>query len=553
MDDIRSLLEAGNRYLSGKLFPGPSMLICASLQKQYCPPIDASLFSAIVSDYDLLNTDSIEDLRSTLEILKESALAEESAAFDPSGSSGIRDDQSSHGSSDRAQSWHGDIGSSTTEDTEITGIASTLDLVDLSSYEREVEDTEPSSGQYEASYESLSRGEKLILLKEIFPGAKDFNISYTFKKTGYNFGKTVEELLSQAFLDGEGHQKKGVEAFTEPTISGRGRRKNKKQKRLLRRTSSTPGTTEDQSPYNPSPLSRWDRGKEDVNFIAQRTFLSPKIIASTYHKNGASLPSTIAALCASTDPQILINPYLSDVAPSILEAHAAELSVDFQRLPYPQLQALINLTHPSTASAHELARALTSQISSSTVILPQYLPRHPSPPNSTFSASSSNFPLPLPSSSAAALATTRSHALDQASSAYRMSKSKLLMGGAASYYSSVGRDASASLRRHEAAEADALVTAQSRVGEVDLHGANVKDAVNIARNRVETWWEREGREWARQGKVMGGGLRIITGVGRHSEGGRGKLGPAVGKMLLNEGWKVEVGEGVIEVVGRQRR
>lgn len=127
------------------------------------------------------------------------------------------------------------------------------------------------------------------------------------------------------------------------------------------------------------------------------------------------------------------------------------------------------------------------------------------------------------------------------------------MGGAASYYSSVGRDASASLRRHEAAAADALVTIQSKPGEVDLHGVTVKDAVSIARARVENWWEQQGREWARQGKVMGGGLRVITGAGRHSEGGRGRLGPAVGGMLVREGWKVEVGNGVVEVVGRARK
>ncbi|KAK4692389.1 hypothetical protein P7C71_g4804, partial [Lecanoromycetidae sp. Uapishka_2] len=410
-------------------------------------------------------------------------------------------------------------------------------------------------GEHEAQLENLSAEEKLNLLKEMFPAAKDFDIKCAFKRTCNNYGKTVEELLSQAFLEVEGHRKIGVEAFTEPVITGRGRKTRKKQKRLLRRTSSTPGSPDDSASYSPSPLSRWDRGKEDIDFIAQRTFLSPKTITSIYHQNGASLPSTIAALCSSTDPETLVNPYLSDTSSSILEAHAAELSLDFQRLPYQQLKALINLTHPSTASAHELARALASQASSNPAaeIIPHYLPRPKSPIDSTLTSSSSNALSPLSSANAASLATLRSHAFNQASSAYRISKSKPLMGGAASYHNSVGRDASASLRRHEAAEADALVTKQSRPGEIDLHGVNVKDAIEIARTRVECWWETQGREWARQGKAMGSGLRVITGVGRHSEAGRGKLGPAVGKMLHSEGWKVEVGEGVIEVVGRQRR
>lgn len=128
------------------------------------------------------------------------------------------------------------------------------------------------------------------------------------------------------------------------------------------------------------------------------------------------------------------------------------------------------------------------------------------------------------------------------------------MGAAASHYSSVGRAAAAALRQDEAARADAQVSSQSRPGEVDLHGLNVRDAVRVSRDRVEAWWEGEGREWARAGKVMNdGGLRIVTGLGRHSAGGRAVLGPAVGKMLNEEGWRVQVGNGVVTVVGRARR
>ena len=95
---------------------------------------------------------------------------------------------------------------------------------------------------------------------------------------------------------------------------------------------------------------------------------------------------------------------------------------------------------------------------------------------------------------------------------------------------------------------------QSSGSECDLHGVSVKDGVRIARDRVEAWWEGGGREWARAGKVQGGGgYRVVTGVGRHSEGGKGRLGPAVGGMLVREGWKVEVGEGVLVVRGRVRR
>ena len=83
----------------------------------------------------------------------------------------------------------------------------------------------------------------------------------------------------------------------------------------------------------------------------------------------------------------------------------------------------------------------------------------------------------------------------------------------------------------------------------------VADAVRISSARVRQWWDGEGiGERARQGKVLGGGrFRVVTGRGVHSVGGRGRLGPAVAKRLVAEGWRVEVGEGVVEVLGRVRR
>ena len=512
------------------------------------------MLSAIALDYDLSSTDSVNELRATLDVLKESADLEEGASSGQHGGNDGQGAESSADSSERARSWHGDAFSTTTEETEVTGLSQPLDSLDLGQ-------KDPEQQQRDAHLEDLSISDKEELLKEMFPSAKDFDIKYTLKKTDYSFSRTVEELLNQAFLEhedpnGQVHVKKGVEAFTEPMISGRQRRGRKKQKQLQRRTSSTPASsTSEASAASTTTSSRWDRAKEDIDFIAQRTFIPSHVITSIYHKSSASLHLTIAALCAPTSLEANPNPYLSMSSPAILEAHASELSVDFPRLSCNQIQALIKLTHPSTASAHELARALVSGSSntSTTDIIPKYLSRQPSPPSSGRFEASSNAFSPASHSTVASLAKTRSTAFSQAQSAYRKSKSKPLMGGAAAYYSSVGRDASDSLRRHEAAAAESLVLSQSRPGEIDLHGVTVKDAVNITRVRVESWWESQGREWARQGKVMGGGLRVITGAGKHSEGGRGKLGPAVGAMLIREGWKVEVGNGVVEVVGRARK
>lgn len=123
------------------------------------------------------------------------------------------------------------------------------------------------------------------------------------------------------------------------------------------------------------------------------------------------------------------------------------------------------------------------------------------------------------------------------------------MAGAAAYYAEAGRNYNGLAKAASSAAADELVARQSDAGQLDLHGVNVKDALRISRERVTNWWHEKQKIEGRGGNRGVGGYRIITGVGHHSEGGRGKLGPAVGKMLIREGWKVEVGSGVLVVRG----
>jgi hypothetical protein len=56
----------------------------AKLEAEYCPPLDSALLSAIVSDYDLTSDEGLATARATLDLLKDSALIEEAADFDPS-------------------------------------------------------------------------------------------------------------------------------------------------------------------------------------------------------------------------------------------------------------------------------------------------------------------------------------------------------------------------------------------------------------------------------------------------------------------------------------
>ncbi|KAL8736772.1 MAG: hypothetical protein Q9166_000138 [cf. Caloplaca sp. 2 TL-2023] len=513
------------------------------------------------ADYDLLDSTSIKDLRQTLNVLKDSVATDGDDSFDPSGSSrpqDIAESSSSQDSAEKAQSWHGDLTSEITDSTSISHGLKSLNIGDNTG-DAVVSSSPVKSTTSNQTIDTLTVEEKADMLHEMFPTVKLFDVSYYLRKTGYDFGKAVEELLNQAFLGSENGEngeitlKKGVDAFLEPNT--RGRKQKGKRKRQGRRTSSTPAPSDIQFTQSSATFSRWDRAKEEVDFLAQRTYLDITMIRSIYHASGASLPATIAALCTSSvsDP----NPYIGSHDSDVLAAHVAELAIDFPALPYNTVKGLIQLTHPSTASAHELARAAAiSPVMHPASLIPQYAPRPPSPLADTPPSKPRPLAMSLDTATRNAnfYTAVRSSAFAQASTAYRKSKSKPLMGGAASYYSSVGRDASASLRKYEAAAADARVESRSKAGEIDLHGVTVKDAVRIAEERAELWWETEGQEWARAGKVMGGkSLRIVTGVGRHSEGGKGKLGPAVGAMLIREGWKVEAGDGVVTVVGRARQ
>lgn len=523
-------------------------------QKQFCPPIDTALFFAILSDYDLEDPTSVDTLCATLESLKDGVAAEGDTLFDPSGTCLPQDDSSSQDSSQRTQSWQGLL----SDDTEFTTVSKSLPSfsIDGDGDSETQRNDDARRIEHDKELEGLSVEDKTLMLIDMFPTTKAFNVGYILKKVSNSFSKAVEELLSYAFLEEEGSSSskpvinRGVDGFAGPSHA-RGRKTRNERKKESRRTSSTPNplTTKSANPSTNSP-SRWDQAKQDVEFITQRTYLPQKSVSSVYHESGGSLGVTIATLCSFSD----FNPYVSSASQSALQTRISELALNFPSLPLPQTAALIRLTHPSTASAHELARALvhSSSVSPSELITPHYLPRPRSPLSPQNSPHNSQPPLPL--STVGELTSARSSAFAQARAAHRKSKSTPLMAGAAAYYSDVARDASALLKRHEAAAAETLVVSQSRAGEVDLHGVNVKDGVRIAKDRVETWWGAEGRgEWARQGKIIGPGLRIVTGVGRHSEGGRGRLGPAVGAMLVKGGWKVEVTEGVVTVVGRARR
>jgi hypothetical protein len=502
-------------------------------------------------------------LRKILNPIRDSAAAEEASGFDPSGSSGAgpvlndvengREEESVSAKS--ARGW-----SSNTDGTSLSQGMSSLDLEGLESSEGEVDGTwriDWADQACSTESEGLDDKSKELKLMSIFPTLRPFDINWTLKKCKGDVVSAINELMTQCFLEENGSTHRGIEAFFESDLPSRPR-KGKRKKR-------TPWTDETMSsPATESPVqaSKWETGKNDVEFITSRTRMPSQQISSLYHRNGASVHATISAILEAHAAMKI------ESEDPVIQIHAFELGKEFPSIPPAQIANLIQLTHPSTASAHELAKALISRPAAtngrrSSIQLdfrhaPIDINSEPvkSKPKSHNAVYANGSGVPMDIATAAAMAKTynnaRNTAFTQASAAYRKGKSDPLMGEAAAYYSEAGRNFDARAKSAESAAADALVASQSSRTELDLHGVNVKDAVRISRERVTGWWLGLGE--ARLGeKGLWGAYRIVTGVGNHSEGGRGKLGPAVAKMLIREGWKVEIGSGALVVTGVTKR
>ncbi|KAI8931700.1 hypothetical protein NX059_011345 [Plenodomus lindquistii] len=527
------------------------------LEHEYCPPIDPSLLSAIYSDY-VGQKDAIGSVRALLESLKDSAAEEQLTDFEPSGFGGSVEDSPGKRSTgaESADAW-----ATQTVSTDYSNLSSDLSTLSVSGR------TEGSpGGGYFKETEQFDIKTKELLLAETFPNLRIDFVTRTLKKCNNNYDKATDELLNHVYFEDaratpseDGPIAKGIDAFSEDHhLPQRGKKgKTRKQKKVPLANIDSVFSSESDAP----PANRWLNTQRDVDFITSRTDVPAHMVSSLYHKHGASMSATMLEIVRRN---IKAHEKETELDAALVQ-DAITLNADFPTIDLAHALALVRLTAPSTTRAHELGKALTQQPASETggkggiKLDLRYTPLNLSDPTSE--STSPRLPALAPSArprDAASTARARSEAFQQASSAYRKGRSTPLMKAAAGYYAQEGRDLSANLRALSAAEADALVASQSGPTYLDLHGVTVADATRIAKQRTQAWWNGLGEqripEWSGAGRRGGGeSFRIITGLGRHSENGRGKLGPAVAKMLVNEGWKVVIEPGELFVTGLARR
>lgn len=510
-------------------------------QQEYAS-LDSAVVRSILFDFDFSQPNQLQEARDTLDILQSSAVVEDATDFDPSGTSGCHVASCTDVVGQRVgEKSASDEALSISNETDATSVSNALSSLNLgSSSESDIANDFMSD-----EFAHLDTDGKIAQLCEMFPGERLGDITYTLQKSDGNVMRSMEILLNHAWLNAtrEGEDAiaiRGIDAFGEeqsPRRANKKNRRNRKFKNLDEYAMLSPSSSS-------QSLNKWEIVNADINFITLRTELSNAVVSSIYHKNGASRQQTIRALATQNVAEQKSRPHSAD-----FDMDAIELSQEFPIISYDIAAALIRLTSPSIAYAHDFAKALASSASSDQIdrIVPQYAPirisddtpQHPSPPTSLYRGSS------------ASLLAARGTAFTQASEYHRKGKSDRLMGGAAAYYASVGRDAHSALQAATAAEADAMVSRQSTSTQLDLHGVSVKDATRIASHRVQQWWNNLGEARIKGGgrPGVGAGYQIVTGLGRHSEGGVGKLGPAVFKSLVKEGWKVEAHSGCLVVKG----
>lgn len=538
------------------------------LEQTFCPPLDPALFSAIASDYDLTDPSSLKQLEDTLTALKATADEQQDLPFDPSGTGGLSaadflDDDADDNNNDGSASRNDTNGSRETDMASLRSDLSSLLIDGSNSNNKNNNKTYIVGPDGLPCLTGMTISEKAAYLCEMFPSVAEFTIKHTLAKCDSDVDRSMDVLLNLAFFDSQESQSpvdedvkvsipKGIDGFVSTQGGPKKKGKNKKKARgspgfPLSEAENSLSETCDNSPVR----NKWNDAKEDLEFIHSRTaaVLKKETIASAYHQNHASRSETIKYLAAANAPESI-----SEDAAVVTQV--AELVQEFPTLPIPMLEGLLNITGHSASAANELARATLFQparrlsdiirIAAPAPVLDEDVTPRKASSTATSGISSTYTGV---QNTANAHFSAGSTAFVKASAAYRRGKSDRLMGGAAAYYASVGREHLEKAKRENSAAADALVSSQSSADSLDLHGVSVQDGVRIASDRVARWWEALG-ERKYLGSTRRGSYRIITGAGRHSRDGTPRLGPAVGKTLAREGWKVEVGSGVLVVTGR---
>ncbi|KAI2726231.1 hypothetical protein CBS147332_3118 [Penicillium roqueforti] len=537
------------------------------LESTYCPPIDPALFVAIVSDFDLAIPTQVEQLRETLNLLNASAVEQADLPFDPTGTTNLRN-------SDVSGSLGGESSDDAPSDFTSWPSLESLDQDngDSNTASRHAEKLKGSKLAY--TFLGMSTADKAQNLISMFPSITRLEAERILEDCHNNLSRSMDVLLNLAFIEetqiarevpqetpkeaaqgGQFSTPKSIDGFQANENQNGSKKSRKKKKQQQQRRIELASQA-----MNNTSANKWEAGKKDIEFLSSRaSALQREKIASTYHENSMSLGATIRVLAQIHGPKDIQE--IED--DPVLITQVGELSHKYPGINATTLTGLVRISSNQISAADELAEKLARRpdltcISNiiSFVSSPIALDEEENVAPAQQADSASDF---MEFDEAAAAANShfaaRSVALAQASQAARRARSNPLYGGASAYYRDVGNEQRQLAMRHLATASDRLVARQSSQYDLDLHGVTVVNAVRIARERVQAWWDGLGdQKYVRGGgQSSHGGFNIVCGVGHHSLDRKSHIGPAVWNMLLKEGWRVELNRGSMLVTGVNRR
>jgi hypothetical protein len=439
---------------------------------------------------------------------------------------------------------------------------------------KELSVTDPSTTTSDtvpaAEVAELESDEDLKFLRLSFPAQSLVTLKFVLQKSERDVLRAVDELLNRetleheqqlnAIVDGESHSRHAIDAFFDET--GLLTRKDRKHRKRMRQQQNGATLADAIAEDAALPkLSKWEQINRDVDWLCRVLSVDRSLAQSACHRNthlGAALHDLLESTTNKRNDGNAQHPDR--------EANEAMLMKSYRALGTLTINQLLDATHDDLPLATEAAKVLASWRPYDLVAsapLPSKTSQSAASRAAVASILASNSAQPSATATAAEYrALAHEHALKrdayyaQASKAHGEKKASLT--GVALHYAERGREQDIKMRMYQmkAARAQAQATlstnqptsaGQDPVSEVDLHGLTVQQAVEVAREQATQWWTRvrlaEDRTTAQRS------LRLITGKGLHSAAGQSKIYPAVKSMLEREGWRVEVGSGVLIVRG----
>ncbi|KAF2971025.1 hypothetical protein GQX73_g2590 [Xylaria multiplex] len=565
------MLLLTNLVLGVGLLAGSEFRHLSGRMDELCSVLDQATILSISSDYDLGKPEEFAAAREVLLAISKDVAAEEATGFNPSGFGG--DDFAGLSLPDESTGSEGmprpdgDLKSNdglTTTTESSSSHSNSRGALSSSSSQASARGT---PGVIHVSIlDGLTNEDKVRQLAAMFVSLKHIDVKLALQKAKGNADLAIDELLNLQLLEQTGERPKGVDGFYVSdddihTLNKKERRKKKKASKLAAlRSVDAPLTTE-------IPPQGTDADNGNIGFISDNLTLPLDEAADLYQRHKRSLG---AAIIAALDAYLALSLSFND--PNKLP------QVDEQQkrvpwIPNRYFGPILDMTATTQAATNiidvlanyfEKPAYVRYDVSYSVVAGVDSTPKSPVENNSMSLwqdiRPSHNKPRPvqqlhkLPttleaaSSRKAIAAASAKHSYASASSAYKKGKSDPYMRQAAGFFADRARSEAASQRQLTSIEAGLLVDKQSTEDTIDLHGVSVQDGVDIAVDRVWNWWNSLGENKVR--KAREAGLKVVTGLGRHSSDGKSRLRVNVFKALVADGWKVQVLTGAYLVTGR---